>query len=104
MAARLTDKKKKKIIADYMELGSYAATARKHKVSDRTVKAVVLADPETARKYEQKKEQNTTDILAHMEKRKRDVCIRGWVSDTFFSQAARKAASTSGFKSSGNRT
>ena len=75
MATRLTDKKKKKIIADYMELGSYAATARKHKVSDRTVKAVVLADPETARKYEQKKEQNTTDILAHMEKRKGDVCL-----------------------------
>ena len=32
MAARLTDKKKKKIVADYLELGSYNATAKKNKV------------------------------------------------------------------------
>jgi hypothetical protein len=33
MAARLTDKQRKKIIADYVDLGSYNAVAKKHKVS-----------------------------------------------------------------------
>lgn len=40
MAARLTDRKKKekKIIADYLELQSYNATAKKNKVCPDTVK------------------------------------------------------------------
>lgn len=74
MAKHLTDKQKKQIIADYVELGSYAAVARKHKISDKTVKSVVISDPETTRKSEQKKEQNTADILAFMEGKKQDVC------------------------------
>ena len=37
MAARLTDKQKKKIIADYVQLGSYNAVAKKHKIADSTV-------------------------------------------------------------------
>ena len=61
MAARLTDKQKKKIIADYVELGSYSAVARKHKISDKTVKSVVLSDPEFTRKSEDKKEENCVD-------------------------------------------
>ena len=32
MAARLTDKQKKKIVADYLELGSYRAAGRKNGV------------------------------------------------------------------------
>lgn len=71
MAARLTDRKRKKIIADYTECGSYAATARKNGVSDKTVKAVVMADPETTRISEQKKKKNTLDMLAFMDSRKR---------------------------------
>lgn len=74
MAKRLTDRQKKKIIADYVELGSYASVARKHKVSDKTVKSVVISDPETTRKSEQKKEQNTADILAYMDTKKEKVC------------------------------
>lgn len=70
MAARLTDKQKKKIIADYVELGSYNAVARKHKVSVDTVKRTVTRDEETAQKTKQKKEQNTADILSHMESKK----------------------------------
>lgn len=70
MAARLTDKQKKKIIADYVELGSYNAVAKKHKVSFDTVKRVVSRDEETVKKTEQKKEQNTADILSHMETKK----------------------------------
>lgn len=74
MAARLTDKQKKRIIADYVELGSYNAVAKKHHVSDNTVKRVVSADGETKRKVEHKKEENTADILAHMERQKNRVC------------------------------
>lgn len=72
MAARLTDKQRKKIIADYVELGSYNAVANKHGVARNTVKAIVLADEETAQKCQEKKEQNTQDILAYMES-KRDI-------------------------------
>ena len=74
MAARLTDKQKKRIIADYVELGSYNAVAKKHHVSDATVKRVVSADSETKRKAEHKKAENTADVLAHMERQKDKVC------------------------------
>lgn len=67
MAARLTDKQKKMLIADYIELGSYNAVAKKHGISDKTVKNVVTANPDFSRKSEEKKQQNTADILAHME-------------------------------------
>lgn len=70
MAARLTDKQKKKIIADYMENGSYRATARMNGVSDDTVRRVVLSDDEILQKAAQKKEQNTMDMLAYMDSRK----------------------------------
>ena len=39
-----------------------------------TVKRTVLNDPETVKKTEQKKDQNTADILAHMETQKIQVC------------------------------
>lgn len=71
MAARLTDKQKKRIIADYVELGSYNAVAKKHGVSFDTVKRTVLRDKETVRKTERKKYKNTLDMLAYMESRKK---------------------------------
>lgn len=74
MAKHLTDKQKKRIIADYAELGTYAAVARKHKVSEQTVKRTVKADPKTVEKVCQKKEQNTADILLYMDGKKQDVC------------------------------
>lgn len=74
MAARQTDKQKKKIIADYVQLGSYNAVAKKHGVADSTVKRVVLADPKMQKKLEQKKEQNAEDILAYMESKRTIVC------------------------------
>lgn len=70
MAAHLTDKQKKKIIADYVECGSYNAVAKKYNIADTTVKRVVESNAETQKKAEQKKEENTTDILAHMEAKK----------------------------------
>lgn len=74
MAKHLNDRQKKKIIADYATLGTYAAVARKHKVSVDTVKRVVLRDPETVKKTNQKKDKNTADILQFMEEQKGDVC------------------------------
>lgn len=74
MAARLTDKKRKKIIADYVQIGSYNAVAKVNGVSHQTVKRVVDESPEMDKKLQQKKEQNTADILAYMESQRDDVC------------------------------
>lgn len=74
MAARLTDRKKKKIIADYVQLGSYNAAAKKNGVSPHTVKKLVDGNKEIAEKCQQKKEENTADVLAYMERQKDDVC------------------------------
>ena len=74
MAKHLTDREKKKIIADYVELESYKAVAKKHNVSATTVKNTVLKNNESVKKCEQKKEQNTADILEFMDKKKDDVC------------------------------
>ena len=71
MAARLTDAQKKKIVADYAEIGSYAAVGRMNGVSDKTVKAIVKSDPETSRISEQKKKQNTLDMLQYMDDRRK---------------------------------
>lgn len=70
MAARLTDRRKKIIIADYLEIGSYNAVAKKHKISKDTVRRVVESCSDFAKKTQEKKEQNSADILAHMETKK----------------------------------
>lgn len=67
---RLTDKQRKQIIADYVELGSYAAVAKKHGVADTTVKRAVEQDNQTLRIADHKKDSNTADILAHMDAKK----------------------------------
>lgn len=74
MAARLTDKQKKKIIADYVQLGSYNATAKVNGVSLNTVKKIVQGNADVAEMCNQKKEQNTADILDYMESQRDDVC------------------------------
>jgi len=74
MANRLTDKQKKKIVADYLELGSYNAVAKIHGVSRQTVKNIVTSDTEIGRKLQQKKAENTADILAYMESQRGLVC------------------------------
>lgn len=73
MAARLTDRQKKKIIADYVELGSYNATGKLNGVSKDTVKRIVQDCEDFAQKSQQKKEENTADILAYMESKKEKV-------------------------------
>lgn len=74
MAKHLTDKQKKQIIADYVELESYNAVAKKYGVSANTVKTIVISDSEIAKNCKEKKEQNTKDILSHMEQKKDKVC------------------------------
>lgn len=74
VAARLTDKQKKKIVADYIQLGSYNAVSKIHGISATTVKNIVLKSPGIVKKCEQKKEENTADILAFMEYKKNVVC------------------------------
>lgn len=67
---RLTDKQRKQVIADYIELGSYRAVAKKYGVTADTVRRAVLQDKTTTQKATQKKEANTNDILAHMDSKK----------------------------------
>lgn len=74
MAARLTDRKKKKIIADYLETESYNATAKKNGVCGQTVRRVVEESNGITENLKKKKEENTADILAYMESQKGIVC------------------------------
>lgn len=74
MAARLTDKQKKKIVVDYLETGSYNATAKMNGVADTTVKRVVESCGDIKKKAERKKAQNTADIMAYMESQREIVC------------------------------
>ena len=74
MANRLTDRQRKKIVADYLELGSYNATAKANGTSPKTVKRVLAEVPEMSEKVKQKKAENTADILAYMESQRGLVC------------------------------
>jgi len=74
VAARLTDKQKKKILADYAQIGNYSAVAKANGVSDKTVRNIVLKNPEISEKFEEKKEQNTADVIAYMESKRDIVC------------------------------
>ena len=74
MAARLTDRQKKKILADYVQLGSYNATAKINGCSLNTVKKLVQENADIAELCIQKKMENTTDILAYMESQRETVC------------------------------
>ena len=74
MGKRFTDKEKKQIIADYIECENFSAVARKHKCSRTAVAKIVNADSESCEKLQDKKDKNTEDILAHMDKKKKNVC------------------------------
>lgn len=64
---KLTDKQKKKIVADYVETQNYKQTGIKNKVDTETVRRIVKADKDFANKSEQKKERDTKDILEYMD-------------------------------------
>ena len=67
---RLTDKQRKQVIADYIELGSYSAVAKKYGIAVTTVKRAVEHDNQTLKIAKQKKDSNTNDILSHMDSKK----------------------------------
>lgn len=67
MAERLTDEKKKLIIAEYVVCQNYSEVARKYGLSPNGVKKIVLNDPVSAAKCEQKQEENTQDTLAFLQ-------------------------------------
>lgn len=66
---KLTDKEKKKIIADYIETQNYCETARINKTDESTVRRIVKSqdNAEIKKKTEEKKEENTKDILKYMD-------------------------------------
>lgn len=66
---KLTDKQKKKIIADYIENQNFSETARINKVDKSTVKRLVDSGyaKDLQQKATQKKEENTKDILQYMD-------------------------------------
>ena len=64
---KLTDKQKKKIVADYVESQNYKQTGIKNKVDTETVRRVVKANKDFAKKSEEKKEKDTKDILEYMD-------------------------------------
>lgn len=72
-AQRLTDKQKKKIIADYVQLQNYTKTAKLNDVAESTVRKIVKNNPDCANQCDIKKEQNTQDMLSYMESKKKRV-------------------------------
>lgn len=70
---KLTDKQKKKIIADYVDNGNYSETARLNNTTDTTVRTIIKENKNVAlKKMEQKKEENTQDMLQYLESKKED--------------------------------
>lgn len=63
MAKRLTDKERKKIIADYVATGTIAGAARLNGVSRPTVRGILAKENGVVAKLQHKKEQNTVEIL-----------------------------------------
>ena len=72
--AKLTDKQRKKIIADRADGATLRALARKYNVSDTTIRRTLQNNPEAAEKVAQKKAENTAAVLAHMDKKQKTVC------------------------------
>ena len=66
---KLTDKQKKKIIADYVENQNYRETGRMNNVSEATIRSIIKnADNiDITQKIAQKKEENTQTTLEYME-------------------------------------
>lgn len=63
---KLTDKEKKRMIADYIDCQNYSEVARKYKRSVETIRKVVKADSTSREKLKRKKEENTLDTLDYI--------------------------------------
>ena len=69
---KLTDRQKKKIIADYVDNGNYSETARINGVNKSTVQGLISKNQEVQQKAQEKKEENTQDMLQYLESKKED--------------------------------
>lgn len=70
----MTNKQRKKIIADYLETQSVNAAAKKNKVSWKTAKQVIDGEEDLTKKLEEKNAADTAEILAYMDSKKTIVC------------------------------
>ena len=68
------DKTVKLICAEYVQLRSYSAVAKKLGVSASGVKKIILKHPDCVRMCDEKNEENSKEILAYMEDKKDIVC------------------------------
>ena len=71
----LTDKQKRKIVADYVQTQNKTQTAKMNKVSHTTVRRVLeeMGKDEMFKKVQQKKEQNTESVLQYIEQQGENV-------------------------------
>ena len=69
---KLTDRQKKKIIADYVDNGNYSETARINGVNKSTVQRLISKNQEVQQKTQKKKDKNTEDMLQYLESKKED--------------------------------
>ena len=69
---KLTDKQKKKIIADYIDNNNYSETARMNNTTDTTVRRIIRENKEVLKKVEQKKEENSQDMFEYMKNKDND--------------------------------
>ena len=69
---KLTDKQKKKIIADYIDNNNYSETARMNNISETSVRRIVKGNGGITEKVEQKKEENTQDMFEYMKNKDND--------------------------------
>lgn len=74
MAARLTDKLRKKIVADYLDTQSINLSAKRNGVSWDSARKAIEEAGEIEEKLERKKQENTADIIAYMESKRQAVC------------------------------
>ena len=72
--AKLTDKQRKRIIAEYVEGGtSQRKLAEKYHVSPYLIRSILSEDKNLTQKISHKKEENTQSVLAFMDSKKQTV-------------------------------
>lgn len=69
---KLTDKQKKKIIADYVDNNNYSETARINNISETSVRRIVKGNEGITEKVEQKREENTQDMFKYIETKNKE--------------------------------
>ena len=72
---KFSQKKRAKIVADYVELGSYAAAARENGCSWQAVKSIVAKEPDLKAKIEERKNAHARDLISHMDSQLEKVCL-----------------------------